>query len=800
MTGESNILSCSQGWFKSWPYSIQWLGINSIRDVLSMGLQHVSHLGELGESHRVCTDRLRQKPRLHLKIVHPTSTPHSFFHATEAKAFQFHTTRPSATTAATMSSKSGKNGKITDSRFSNFETDPRFRLPSKKQTKTTIDKRFSRMLKDDSFTATAKVDRYGRKVKSDSKKKALERLYEAEDGEDDMEVEEDDVVERELAKADAKYDPARGGGFSESESESESSDDDDDEEEAEVVADPKASMSRLRDEQADVEDGEVTNRIAIVNLDWDNIKSADLFALFTSFLPPVGGRIEKVSVYPSEFGKERMQREELEGPPKEIFKNDDDSDESSDEEEDEAIKKELLEEGDAEDFDSDALRKYQLDRLRYYYAVMVCSDKATAQKLYEATDGTEYQSSSNFLDLRFVPDDVTFDDEPRDECDKIPEGYKPVEFITDALQHSKVKLTWDVNPDDAARKASINRAFTGSRAQLEENDLKAYLASDSEDEDEESLGGVEEEVDAEAEAEAEEPKLSKKELQRRKMREMLGLGAEEEKKSKDVPVGDMEITFTPALTETQKDKKKEGEEETTIEKYKRKERERKEKKREMARAKREGADVGAAETQKETEEQADDLGFDDPFFTAEEPAKKTKTAVRKEERLAKRAAREAEEKEKAEQKAQLKLLMADDDGEDAEHLDHFDMNEILRAEKQKKKKGKGKNKKNKKGGDEDDEKVGLQEGFNMNVGDDRFKAVFESHEYAIDPSNPKFKATEGMQKLLEEGRKKRKVDDEEPPAERQGKKAKKDKKGDADDLGGLVASVKRKAGGKAGKK
>ncbi|KAF9872343.1 hypothetical protein CkaCkLH20_10170 [Colletotrichum karsti] len=710
-----------------------------------------------------------------------------------------------------MSSKSSKNGKITDSRFSNFETDPRFRLPSKKQTKTTIDKRFARMLKDDSFTATSKVDRYGRKIKSDSKKKALQRLYEAEDGDDaeeeegegdDMEVESDDVVQRELAKADAKYDPARGGGFSESESESESSDDDD-EEEPEVVADPKASVSRLRDEQAEVEDGEVTNRIAIVNLDWDNIKSADLFALFTSFLPATGGRVEKVSIYPSEFGKERMQREELEGPPKEIFKNADESEEESEEDEDEAIKKELLEEGDAEDFDSDALRKYQLDRLRYYYAVMTLSDKATAQKLYEATDGTEYQSSSNFIDLRFIPDDVTFDDEPRDECDKMPEGYKPVEFTTDALQHSKVKLTWDINPDDVARKASINRAFTGSRAQLEENDLKAYLASDSEDDGAESDIEIVDAAAEEDEEAADEPKLSKKELQRRKMRAMLGLGAEEEKKSKDAPVGDMEITFTPALTEAKKDKP-EGEE-TTIEKYKRKERERKEKKREAARARREGGNVEAAPAEEVEEvEQTEDLGFDDPFFAAEEAPKKTKTAIRKEERLAKRAAREAEEKEKADQKAQLQLLMAGDGDDDGEQLEHFDMNEILKAEKLKKKKGKGKNKKNKKGGagaDADEEKVGLQEGFKMDVADDRFKAVFESHKYAIDPSNPKFKATEGMQKLLEEGRKKRKVDDgddDEPPAERSGKKAKKEKKNKKDDeeLSGLVASVKRKAGKK----
>lgn len=686
-----------------------------------------------------------------------------------------------------------KSGKIKDSRFANFETDPRFRLPSKKKTKTTIDKRFAGLLKDDEFTATSKVDRYGRKLKSDSKKKALQRLYQPEDEEEEeVEVEDDDVVKRALEAADEQYDPARGGGFSSS-SESESED-----EEGEDAVDNKASMQRLRDEQQEVEQGEVTNRIAVVNLDWDHIKSQDLMALFSSFLPPTGGRIEKVSIYPSEFGKERMEREELEGPPKEIFKtsakydtesedSDSESEVSDDEAEEEQIRKDLLQEGDDKDFDSDALRAYQLDRLRYYYAVMIFSDKTSAQKVYEATDGTEYQSSSNFIDLRFIPDDTEFTDEPRDECEKVPEGYKPIEFITDALQHSKVKLTWDLHPEEAYRKESIKKAFSGSRNEIEENDLKAYLASDTEDDDD-----VEEDEEAGAD---DEPKLSKREQARRDMRAALGLGEEvASSKVKGAPVGDMQITFTPALTESKKDRVPNEEEETTIEKYKRKERERKEQKREAHRAKREGRDPDAeAESDSEVGEAApeEDLGFDDPFFSSEQTQKKSKNSVRKEERLAKRAAREAEEAEKAEQKAQLQLLMAGDGEEgEANHLDHFDMNEITRAEKLKKKKYKKKGKR-------DDERTGLQEGFKMDVDDDRFKAVFESHEFAIDPSNPKFKSTEAMQELLEEGRKKRKGDHggEEPAV----KKVKKVKKND-DDIGGLVASVKRKSGAKPKKK
>lgn len=699
--------------------------------------------------------------------------------------------------------KNGGAAPIADKRFASFQTDPRFRLPSRKHTKTTVDKRFAGMLKDNDFTATARVDKYGRKIKSDSKKKALQRLYqlddeeeekeeegdseedeadrpkkddedESEEEEEDIEVEDDEVVERELNAAQERprrYDPAREGGFSSSE------DSDSDEESEDEALDLATGGDMQRLEREEIETGEVTTRIAIVNLDWDHVKSTDLMALFSSFIPANdGGKVLKVSIYPSEFGKERMQQEELEGPPKQLFKKGKKDEESDDESasdseaEEAAIKKKLIQEGDDQDFDSDALRAYQLDRLRYYYAVMICSSKSTAQAIYEATDGTEYQASSNFIDLRFVPDEVTFDDEPRDECDKVPESYKPIEFVTNALQSSKVKLTWDMHPEEINRKESIKRAFKGSRAEIDEQDLKAYLAgdSDSEEDEEDAAGGDD--------AAGGEPKLTKKELARQKMREALGLAAEpESKKSKDAPVGEMEVTFTPALSGD--NPKKEDREETTIEKYARKERERKEKKRQAAKAKREALNDDDGEDGDNVdivhggggggEDDGDDLGFDDPFFTTEDPAPTSKASIRKEERRKKREAREAAEARDAEEKAHLSKVMAEDaEDNQADHLDHFDMNEILRAEKQK---GKKKKYQKKSKGE-----VGLQEDFKMDVKDERFKAVFDSHEFAIDPSNPKFKATEGMKKLLEEGRKKRKMavggDEDDRPS---GKKSKK---------------------------
>ncbi|KAK4188103.1 putative Pre-rRNA-processing protein ESF1 [Podospora australis] len=726
-----------------------------------------------------------------------------------------------------------KAPRIKDERFANFETDPRFQLPSKKNLKTKIDKRFARVFEDDEFTATAKVDRYGRKLKTDSKKKALQRLYQDEDDEEeeddnseveDAQVEKDDIVRRELEKADGKqYDPAREGGFSSSEDDSDSDSDsdnadEDDEADLEDGEEDRPGI-RLRREKEEVPTGEITNRFAVVNIDWDHIKSVDLMALFSSFVP-AGGRIEKVSIYPSEFGKERMQREELEGPPQEIFKkNKDDSDDSDDDDSDsespfgdeddndeddsdEEIKKELLQEGDDQDFDSDALRTYQLDRLRYYYAVAVCSDKTTAHAIYEATDGSEYLSSSNFLDLRFIPDDVTFDDEPRDECDLVPAGYRPVDFVTDALQHSKVKLTWDMHPEETSRTEALKKAFGGSRNEIAENDLRAYLASDDSASEEEQSEDEEEE-EAAAEGEEGEEHLSKKELARRKMRAALGLPEEpvSSKTAKAAPVGEMEITFTPALSENAKSKKPEAEE-TTIEKYKRKEREKKEAKRQKMLAKRKGLDPDASDVEVEEEApeegQEEDLGFNDPFFTAAEPVKKTKTALQKEQRLKKRAQREKEEAEGAAEKAQLELLMADENADAPTNVNHFDMKEIMRAEK--KSKGKGKGKKGKgKGGEEGEQQ---QDDFKMDVEDARFKAVFESHEFAIDPSNPKFKATQGMKKLLEEGRKKRKHGDHysnhDVDRSDNKKKVRGGEGGDDGELSSLVESVKRKA--KAGRR
>ncbi|PMB73725.1 Pre-rRNA-processing protein esf1 [Beauveria bassiana] len=262
------------------------------------------------------------------------------------------------------------------------------------------------------------------------------------------------------------------------------------------------------------------------------------------------------------------------------------------------------------------------------------------------------------------------------------------------------------------------------------------------------------------------------------MRAALGLGEKPAPKAaKGGPVGEMQITFTPALSEAKATKSAEDGEETTIEKYKRKERERKERKREAARARRAGAngetaaagsdddEGGATMTFNNNDDGGEDLGFNDPFFTSEAPAAASKSSIRKAERLQKREARLAASAADAEERAHLSKVMAEDDAEGGAtvaHLDHFDMKEILRAEKQQRKKAKAKGKAKKAVAAALEEKGGaaeLQGDFEMNVGDARFQAVFDSHEYAIDPSHPKFTASAGMKQVLEESRRKRRAAD-----------------------------------------
>ncbi|QID83682.1 pre-rRNA-processing protein esf1 [Saccharomyces pastorianus] len=570
-----------------------------------------------------------------------------------------------------------------DARFAGIYNDPKFKNTRTRDHKIKLDSRFSK--KDLEVQHKSKVDKYGRKIKDAHNTKEMEDFdkYFEKEAEDDEDAEADVKATVDRARGEVPNDYVSSGDeFTSSDSESSGESEVESEEESEVEA-----------ENAKPESGDASKTLAVVNLDWDHVKSEDLMITFSGFVPK-GGKIERISVYPSEFGKERMQREEVEGPPKELFqrkKQDKASKKKTTDDSDSDIDigiKDLYEEGDADkDVDSRALRQYQLDRLRYYYAVVYCSDISTARAIYENCDGTEYESTANMFDLRYVPDGMTFDDTARDECSALPKNYRPHQFSTDALQHSNVKLTWDETPVDRVEVAK--RAFT--QKEIDDMDFKAYLASDSDESDEE--------VNEDAKS---------------KLKSLVGgLGFNSKKEnandSEEEEV-DMEITFTPAL-EGGDEKPVEGQEETSIEKIRRKEKERRKARKQKV---------------KELKQQSE-----------KEKRGKSKSTNKK------HVADEEELKNNAKSKAELELLMDDDGDAEAESSinskAHFNMNEILRSEKEKHKKSRYQKK----------ERI-VEDTFTPDVEDPRFKEVFEDHDFAIDPTQPEYKGTQAMNKILKE--------------------------------------------------
>lgn len=647
-----------------------------------------------------------------------------------------------------------------DPRFNRAKFDPRFVKPKLKDLQVKVDDRFKKILKDDEFSGAPKVDKYGRKVQKDHGKEQLKRYYRLEEDSED-ETSEDSEESDSSEVAAGKVDRARGEGIEEVEESSDESDYYDEEVEEEFK----------QAEAEDIPQGEVTRRFAVVNLDWDNLRSVDLLKLFSSFLSDTSfGIVKNVQIFKSQFGKERLAKEETEGPPAEIFAKNNADEEEDDEE---ITAKNIIKTDTGEEFDNEALRRYQLERLRYFYAIVTCDSKAAARYLYQTCDGTEFERSANFLDLRYVPDDTTFDNKDlRDEASEAPEGYKPLDFTTDALRHSKVRLTWD---DDDPTRTKVTRSHM-SKEELQTMDFKAYLASDDEQsEDEATL--------------------------RSKYRALLGGNDEKEEEGKD---GDMQITFTPGLAESAATNAEPGEE-TTLEAYKRKERERKQRKKEQKLSKNDARiaeeDEGEywekkAERAKQNKldkrgekEKGDDVdeGFDDPFFAqeremdavsedeVEEPSdkfvqSKSKKPMSKTERMG-----------KIRQREELELLLGEGTDGKAASKNHFDMKQVLKSEKNKKKKKRSK-------AIEDAEDT--QDTFQLDVKDPRFDDIHENPAYAIDPTNPQFKKTTAMSKLLQE-RQERKS---RPRADTRPNEAPSTKKRPRDDgLDTLVQNIKKRA-------
>ncbi|EGI59846.1 ESF1-like protein [Acromyrmex echinatior] len=478
------------------------------------------------------------------------------------------------------------------------------------------------------------------------------------------------------------------------------------------------------DKDAETTD-EITSRLAICNMDWDRIRAVDLMILLNSFLPS-SGLIHSVTIYPSEFGLQRMKEEEINGPSElknEVIRSEDEIEDDNEE---------------GSKYHMEKLRQYQLNRLKYYYAVAEFDSAETANKVYTECDGIEYESTATRLDLRFIPDDMIFDQKPEEVCTEIPEPvkYQPRQFTTTALQQVKVKLTWDeTNPD---RQEFTQKLNSGKLEDIDENDLQTYLASGSEDDsDTEEKKDVTEETNDNSEKESE----TNNDLIGKYKSLLKTIEEEEEaKKNKDV-----ELEFSWGLGTKEKAEKlvkermKNKEELTPFEQYL-------EKRKAKRKAKKEERKKSEDESQKSDSEDSvpSDVDMNDKYFTDE--LKNSKLSHKKETKNNEADVGSLNEQENSRHEAELELLLMDQD-EDGKK--HFNMKQIEENATMSKSKRKRLNKK------KNVQEEAKEDDFEVNVKDPRFTALFTSHHFNIDPADPHYRKTKGTEALINEKLKRR---------------------------------------------
>ncbi|CAG7830713.1 unnamed protein product [Allacma fusca] len=681
---------------------------------------------------------------------------------------------------------------VKDERFSQALKNPLYRRVPKKEKRVEIDKRFQSMFHDKKFKLKYHMDTRGRPIDTTSNEN-LKRLYnlpsedESEDiGADEKKPEkgkiksgrdkdvpendsnessessdeeitdhfEDPDITKEakavLSKAEKKklhcseVDYTRGEGKFVSEDSSSDSSDTEGEDEAE----DENAMHEWGEIDKDAERTEdATRRLALCNMDWDRLNASDLMVLFHSFVPP-GGILKSVSIYTSEFGKQRLAEEELHGP-KELVAEKLDS-----EDEDEVV---ADDDEEGAGYDMEKLRKYQLNRLKYFYAVLEFDTKESADKVYTECDGMEYESSATRVDLRFIPEEMTFDDEPKDRCESLPDAkkYRPRFFTTTALQQMKVDLTWDET--DPRRKELTERIFN-SKENVEDEDIRAYLASSSDSEEEENTDARADDFDDDKK----DPVL--------KYKALLQSMEDTDKKKKDKDV-EMEITWGVGLKKKSEELVKRKLEEQSKAKMtpweemlaKRREKRKTRKAERKGGEQKEGSESASGSGSDEgtnTSESGDegdeipfsdddvDIDMNDPYFKQERSSNDVfKSSSKTKSKNPAKSQHSEEKSDKQNMKdAELELLLMD---EEKDNKRHFSMKKILEAESNAlSKKKKNKKWKKEKPAPETDE-------FQVDLQDNRFSALYLSHHFNVDPSDPNFKKTKGMEALVSEKQKRR---------------------------------------------
>eukprot|EP00178_Gracilaria_changii_P024246 TRINITY_DN730_c0_g1_i1.p3 TRINITY_DN730_c0_g1~~TRINITY_DN730_c0_g1_i1.p3 ORF type:complete len:722 (-),score=193.12 TRINITY_DN730_c0_g1_i1:8856-11021(-) len=682
-----------------------------------------------------------------------------------------------------------------DKRFAAARIDPRFSRVPKKAKRHVADQRFkAALVSNPGFRdLETPVDRFGRPKKG----RLAHSIREA------VESDEDDFREGEEDEALLKFDEGH-------QTYNSSSDEEDSDE---------LLQSAAEEEDAQMEAiplGKATKRLAVLGLDWSTTRAVDIFASLDSFCPP-GKHVVSVEVHPSKFGLERLEKEatlgpqvlsktdlkvvqnarqqrqttELELSTREKEQNNeyiageehnssvgdgeseavDDENEDDDEDDDDKKWREQL-----------ALRKYEEERLKYYYAVVQFADEASADAVYKQCDGVEYAQSGLDFDLRFIPADMKIETKPRDCATKIPDGYSPPEIASSSLNTSRVKLSWDA---DNPERVILKRRTVGKREEDELN-LKAYLASSSDEEDD------------------------RKDQAEEKRRLLLGaIEGEDEGEDEDM---NMQISFEPGMFEKgeeivrRKQVREEQKNETMWEARMRRQAERKAEKRKARRSRIENNGLHDDHERQDDElhrdedmthgDDHDDGGFDDAFFAVErsfedaengdEGGNKNKSSKRKKEKRERRM----------EARKRSTIVNDEDDEMQRQHDDSAaqgsGLESLLAVEESDDEEEHGRRRGGRRRAKERNKALKSKSSA-MDVEDERFEKMYSSHLFAIDRTHRKFKDNETNQRILAETMRRRRTDSQDGDG-RTGRRRKSSANEELRELAGrLKARAKTKA-------
>eukprot|EP00461_Guttulinopsis_vulgaris_P002846 UN02847 len=187
------------------------------------------------------------------------------------------------------------------------------------KTKAKVDERFQAMFDSEEFKQTEVQSFTSAKAKN--AKADLEKLYDTSslkskkqqqqqmDDESDEDEEEgytaDDIDSED---EEALQNAVLAAGEDESSTEIGTTDDEDEDEEEELEELPEGlTHGSIRGSYATLVD-QPTKRLALYNMEWEQLRAVDILAVMRSFCPP-GGQIFSCAVYPSKFGLEMMERE-----------------------------------------------------------------------------------------------------------------------------------------------------------------------------------------------------------------------------------------------------------------------------------------------------------------------------------------------------------------------------------------------------------------------------------------------------------------------------------------------------------